>query len=260
VTSGHSTEPSPDPSEDWPDPLGAEYELRLTKRALEDLGADGCAAGDLNQIVRATTYPDIVEKFRKQRTEDPGGTESSLSKVHRNDIFKLDGRDGQRAVTWHDTAHGVVWMLGFTPKHDYKLFEQRAACAETRGLGGTTQLMPSVEDYEGLIEERADREADRVLDALAALVRRAVDAPGATVRGELAGIVRAEAHVVVADASTRLHLRFRTPPIRRGVLDGGFEWWLPAMVHGVVAETIRREDFPGAAVRGALIVAADLDP
>lgn len=117
----------------------------------------------------ASSYGDIVAKFAKMRSLNPHGTEAPLSKVHRGDIYKLDGRDGQRAVTWHDTAQAVVWLLGFTAEHDYDLFVTRAQTAETRGLGGPSQLMPAEQDYLDLFDERgAEWRRNQVLAALTA--------------------------------------------------------------------------------------------
>jgi hypothetical protein len=84
-------------AEEWLDPLAGEYELRVTRQCRKDLGASKCeAAGDLDEIASISQYPDIAEKFRSQRALDPSGTEAPLSRVHRDDIFKLDGRDGAR--------------------------------------------------------------------------------------------------------------------------------------------------------------------
>ena len=155
----------------WGNPLGGEYELRVTRRALEDLGAGGCFAGELDDIAASSPYADIVTKFVKMRTVNPSGTEAPLSRVHRNDIFKLDGRDGQRAVTWHDRENGVVWLLAFTPHHDFNVFVRRSSTPNTVGLGGVNQLMPSVDDYQDLADDRGiDWEVEQVEAGLNALV------------------------------------------------------------------------------------------
>ena len=241
---------------EWPDPLAEEYELRLTRRALEDLGASDCYGSELLEIQATTAYPDIVGKFIKMRSLDPGGTESPLSKVHRSDIYKLDGRDGQRAVTWHDAAHGVVWMLGFTAEHDYDLFVDRAARPEKRGLGGHSQLLPSNQDYEDLFEERAENHLDRLVEALARLVQDAEQDLDQVHRGLLEAVVRTEAVVVPEGSRRRLHLRFRMPPLREGALPTHFEYTLIAMLPDVAAETIERAEFPGSEVRGAVLISA----
>ena len=242
---------------EWPDPLDGEYELRLTLRALEDLGAKACGAADLDGVAAVTGYPDIVEKFAKVRALDPRGTEAPLSKVHRADIYKLDGRDGQRAVTWHDTAHAVVWLLGFTPEHDYNLFVSRAGTAETRGAGGDNQLMPSTQDYLDLADERGGHQRlDRVIDGLLALVERARTSPEEVARGTLAHAVRAEAAISSSPDGPRLSLRFRMPPIEAGLLPSGFEYEFIVMLPEVLEDSVDYSPFPGVAVHGAITVSA----
>ena len=44
--------------DDWPDPLDGDYELRVTRRALDDLGAAGCFAAEHDydmMVTRAAT-------------------------------------------------------------------------------------------------------------------------------------------------------------------------------------------------------------
>lgn len=230
----------------------------MTRRALEDLGASDCSASDLRAVARVSPHGEIVDKFAKMRTAHPTGTEAPLSKVHRGDVYKLDGRDGQRAVTWHDATHGVVWFLAFTPNHNYDLFVSRAARPEKRGLGGSNQLMPSVQDYEDLSDERSTRDFTQVANALEMLVAQAREEPDTTVRGQLAKVIRAEAHVVTNGDARRLHLRFRMPPLVRGILFTGFEYTLIAALDGVIPETIGREPFPAGTEHGATLICADL--
>lgn len=54
----------------------------------------------------------------------------------RPDIISLHTAAGGRAATWYDPDNAVVWLLGFTPEHDYTVFEQRAAA----GTRSTTCL------------------------------------------------------------------------------------------------------------------------
>lgn len=246
-------------SEDWPDPLAEEYELRVTRHARDDLRVSDHGAADLLQMQRASPWGHIVEKFASLRSRDPGGTEAPLSKVHRGDIFKLDGRGGERAVTWHDTKRGAVWFLAFTAEHDYDLMVRRAATPNTRGLGSPNQLMPSVEDYEELDDDRGDTwTLQRAIEALQALVEDARAHAGVIRRGFLAGVVRAEALVVITGTSQRLHLRFHVPPVRVGVLPSGFDWVLPASLKVVDGATLTQTPFPSGLLPGTVAIACDL--
>ncbi len=208
-----------------------------------------------------STYPDIVGKFVKMRTLDPNGTEDPFSKVHRNDIYKLDGRDGQRALTWHDQGHGVVWMLGFTANHDLTALEDRANRAETREQGGTNQLMPSVADYSDLADDRRNADTYEKLEgAIAALYRKALDRPGEAVRGTLASAVRCEILVDTGDPVT-VHARFRMPPVLAGAWQPAYAYSLAGSLPGADPATIEVEPMPPGVppARGAvsLIILAD---
>lgn len=247
-------------SQDWPDPLSGEYELRVTRQALEDLKARGCSAADLDAIAAASPYKDIVAKFRKARSVDPAGTEAPLSGVHRGDIFKLDGRAGLRAATWHDTEHAVVWLLAVSAEHDFKMLVTRATTGSRKGGGGTNQLMPSFDDYASLDDERgSDWTLEQIETGLAVLVRQARQSPGQRVFAELAATVHVEAVVEAAAAGPdRLHLRFRVPPLKSGVLPSGFNWYLPATLEDVAAATLTLSPFPGEPAPGSLTMSADL--
>jgi hypothetical protein len=241
---------------DWVDPLEDEYELRVTRQAREDLRVAGLAASDLAGMAKSSAWGHLIDKFAELRSRDPAGTEAPLSKVHRGDIFKLDGRDGARAVTWHDTAHGVVWLLAFTPEHDFEMMVRRAATPSPHG--GASQLLPSVLDYEELADERGDAWAlQRAVEALQRLVADACEHPGVTRRASLAGVVRAEA-LVEPGTPRRLHLRFRVPPIQSGVLPSGFQWVLPATLVEVDVNTLTPQPFPGAPLTSTLTISCEL--
>jgi hypothetical protein len=242
--------------EDWVDPLEDEYELRVTRQAREDLRVADHSAADLAGMAKASPWGHLTDKFAELRSRDPAGTEAPLSKVHRGDIFKLDGRDGARAVTWHDTSHGVVWLLAFTPEHDFEMMVRRAASPSPRG--GASQLLPSVQDYEELAAERGDAWAlQRAGEALQRLLADACAHAGVIRRASLAGVVRAEA-LVEPGAPRRLHLRFRVPPIQSGVLPSGFHWVLPATLTDVDANTLTQQPFPGAPLINTLTISCEL--
>ena len=221
--------------EGWPDPLADAYELRVTARARADLRASECAGNDLDGINKATPWPDIVEHFRGRRSEDPGGTEAPISKLRRNDVFSVHAAAGRRGATWHDRAHGVVWLLAFTRDHSYKLFERRAANGE---------LLPAAEDYEELRDQRDEQPLERVIEALNALVAQARGARGVRVNGQLAETVNVEALVDGSRRPHRLHLRFRVPPLRASVLGSHFEWTLGGAVDGVDPTSMDNGGFP----------------
>ena len=89
-------------AEDWPNPLEGTYELRVTWRARQDLGATGCASEDLDAIAAATPYSDLVTHFRERRTDSPQGTEAPIGKLHRGDVYAVHAQGARRGATWYD--------------------------------------------------------------------------------------------------------------------------------------------------------------
>lgn len=87
-------------------------------------------------------------------------------------------------------------MLGFTPEHDYALFEERAAAG---------QLLPDEDDEVQLELEREQRDFEvRVRPGVLELVRRAVAAPGVPHRGTVGGILQLELSALVVRSEDAL--------------------------------------------------------
>ena len=163
--------PVPDPSTFW--------ELRFTARALDDLKAPKAEPGDMPAVRTATTWSGIVDEFTTQRSLSPHSTQGTLHSVGRGDIAALHGGAGGRACTWFDANDGVCWLLGFTPAHNYDLFETRA---------GYGELMPSEDDEVALELARENREFDtRVRPGAETLARQAMAEPGTCKRGTTGG-------------------------------------------------------------------------
>jgi hypothetical protein len=106
----------------------------------------------------------------------------------------------------------VCWFLGFTPEHDYTLFEERAAIGE---------LLPSERDEQLLEIEREELDFDlRVGPGLRRLVRDAIEVPGENVRGTVGNLVKLEITATVetieADALVDLTLIVRVPSLEKG--------------------------------------------
>jgi hypothetical protein len=167
------------------------WELRLTCHALVDLGADAArdTPGDIPAVRHLTTYSRVVEDFLVKRNDRPDAPGDPLHSVGRPDIISLHSAAGGRSVTWHDPDNAVVWFLGFSPEHDYSLFEQRAA---------TGDLLPD-EDDEVLLEvERQERDfLTRVRPGLRELLDRTVATPAIPQRGTIGGILKLEVSAIV---------------------------------------------------------------
>lgn len=180
-------------------PIGDDpWELRFTRRALADLGADAArdAPGDIATVRRSTTYSRVVDDFVGKRKDRPDAPGDPLHSAGRPDIISLHSASGGRAATWHDPDNAVVWFVGFTPEHDYTVFEQRAA---------TGVLLPD-EDDEILLElEREQRDFEqRFRPGVTALVGQAAASPGVPQRGTVGGLLRLELSAVVVPAGGAL--------------------------------------------------------
>ena len=218
---------------DWPDPMVGQYELRVTHRARADLGAKACPARELTQIEHATKWPAIVKKFGKQRALDPNGTEDPLHSMDCPDVYGLHGPDGQRAATWYDQTHQVVWLLGFTPEHDYTLLEERAV---------NDELLPDAHDYQELFDDRdAPVSLADVIMGAVKLAEVAMAEPGALAYGTAGGVLKMEARVV----GGKLHVRLVMPPLTAGVLTDGFVWAIAGAIAGVELDSFEMTTFPG---------------
>lgn len=198
--------------DDYP-PIDGGYQLRFTRRALDDLGCSAIvAAGSIDDVRRSTAHKAIVDKFATQRSVEPTGTEDPMHSVGRPDIYSLHGPAGGRACTWYDSDAAVCWFLGFTPQHDYILFETRAA---------NDELLPSLDDEVTLEIELEELDFDhRVTPDLRQLVARAERSPNHPQRATVGALLRldvcVELLVVEDDAISDLTISVRLPPMVDG--------------------------------------------
>lgn len=188
----------------------ADYELRFTRRALDDLGCPAdIGPGDLDAVEASTQYRDIVRSFRDQRSASPTGTGGSMRGVGRRDVHALHGPVGQRACTWFDEESKVCWFLGWVPQHDYAEFETRAA---------NDELLPSLHDETVLEVERETLDFTfRVGPGLRRMLAEALDTPGTSILrtvGDLLQLdVTVEAIVVDGDRIADVYITTRVPPL-----------------------------------------------
>jgi hypothetical protein len=134
-------------------------QLRLTRRALEDLDLD-IAAHCRFPAKRYEHEHEVVQAFVDMRGQDPNGQERTLLPV----------------------TTAVVWNL-----HESGSRDDAYAVLKDRDVAGT--LMPCENDYLDL-EATADENLSfvtRVADEAPALVARAREQPGTEVRGVIAG-------------------------------------------------------------------------
>ena len=159
-------------------------QFRLTRRALEDLGL----SVDDHAGQPATAFQDahdVVRAFVDRRTQDPRGQEWTNLPVTSAPVYNLHyGR--YRGLTWHDENSDVVWLLG-VGWHEAGSLDDAYEVLKARDEAGT--LMPNEQDYLDLEMSLADAAlfVVRVSEQAPALVAAARQAPGAEVRGVIAG-------------------------------------------------------------------------
>jgi hypothetical protein len=158
-------------------------QLRLTRRALEDLGLDVAARCRL----LATSYADaheVVRAFVDIRSQDPDGQERTVLPVTKAPVWNLHhGR--HRGLTWYDQDADVVWLLGIG-WHESGSRDDAYAVLKDRDVAGT--LMPTEADYldlEASPEENLSFVA-HVAEEAPALVAQAREQPGTEVRAVIA--------------------------------------------------------------------------
>jgi hypothetical protein len=195
----------------------APFEFRFTTRALEDLACSRrLSRSDLDSVIANSPYGWIARLFRSKYQESPRGTGLPIANVGRPDIIALHGPEHGRAVTWFDSDNDVCWFLAFSPEHDYKLFEDRAA---------KDGLLPSHDDLTILILERRTANFDRLFGPpIAEMLKAAVSDPGVPLRRTVRSQLQIELTVieVVIDGSTlrEIFLTVRVPPLTEFRPDG----------------------------------------
>lgn len=158
-------------------------QLRLTRRALEDLGLS------VDEFSRqpATDYQGahaVVRAFGERRVQDPKGQDWTNLPATAGRVLNLHhGR--YRGLTWHDEDSDVVWLLG-VGWHESGSARDAYVVLKARDESGT--LMPEEQDYLDLemsLEETQSFVA-QVSPQAPSLVAQARSLPGHEVRGTIA--------------------------------------------------------------------------
>lgn len=191
--------------------MSREYDLRVTRQALEDVGLKS-EAGPAFDVEASQRKHDILEAFVSKRDNSPVGQEPTLG--IKASVYNLHGPNPWRGVTWYDEDNSVCWLLGVSP-HDYRLFVQRAK-------DGT--LLPSEDDYADLMLARdpsaLDDSLEHFIEVLTAdaceLLARAEAEPNTEVNAVLAGTLTTALFTEVVALEepdcADVYVAFRMPP------------------------------------------------
>ncbi len=159
-------------------------QLRLTRRALEDLGL----AIDAYAKRPATDFMDdhpVVRACVERWSQSPTGQELTKLPVTNAPAYNLhQGR--YRGLTWHDEDSDVVWLLG-VGWHESGSIDDAYSVLKSRDVTGG--LMPDEQDYLDLELSRDETRTfvAQVAEEAPILVARARATPGQEVRRVIAG-------------------------------------------------------------------------
>lgn len=225
-------------------------QLRVTRRALEDLGLpiEDFAGRSATDFADAH---DVVRGFVERRQQSPIGKEWTNLPVSSTRSYNLHfGR--HRGLTWHDEDADVVWLLG-VGWHELGSIDDAYAVLKARDVAGT--LMPEEQDYLDLelsLEEARSFVA-RVSRDAPALLEQARQAPGTEIRGVIAGRlgVGVVVEVVVIpgedESLEEIWVGFALPPIEGNTeLPSQPEWIMTVLAAMVpVSVSVEALDFGG---------------
>jgi hypothetical protein len=130
------------------------WELRVTKRCLEDdLNADDDAPFD------SILGLHVVKAFVKDRQEVTYGTRQVSPIECRPEVWVLAQGDRHRGATIYDPEQEIVWLIAYGKHESGSPKDFFPYC---KGLAKTGTLLPTEEDYEGLLADRGSHFAEAV--------------------------------------------------------------------------------------------------
>lgn len=172
--------------------LCSDYELRVTRRCCEqDLGCP-----QLDPFVNRASH-EIIRAFINRRRDSPDNTRQVAPLTTGRTVYRLAYGERHRGATWHDEAHGVVWLLAYAV-HEFK--GEGDAFPYFKELDARDRLLPTSEDYEDLFRARAARLAQAVPAECTDLLSSAREALGTEICGVVANHIRVSCSVAAIDS------------------------------------------------------------
>jgi len=220
-------------------------QLRLTRRALEDLGLP--VAVHAHQP--ATDYSDahdVVRVFVERRSQDPKGQEWTDLPSTAAPVYNVHhGR--YRGLTWHDEDSDVVWLLG-VGWHESGSADDAYEVLKSRDAAGT--LMPDEDDYLDLelSLEEARSFVNQVAEQAPALIGRARAAIGQEQQSVIAGRLTVNVFVETAinegedESLEEVWVSFEMPPLPGDCALPQHPEWILVVVAAMVPEATRLDD------------------
>jgi hypothetical protein len=142
-------------------------ELRLTRRALADLGLDDKALAGRRADELVDRHP-MIAAFVERRSQNPEGQETIQLPESRAIVYSLHaGR--WRGLTWWEPDLGFCWLLG---AGYHRSGERSDAYAVLKRRDETDDLFPVEQDYLHLEPDPANFVVALARDAPASWLRR----------------------------------------------------------------------------------------
>ena len=140
---------------------------------------------------------EIIRAFINRRKDSPDNTRQVTPLSTGRPVYRLAYGDRHRGATWHDEAHGVVWLLAYA-RHEFK--GEGDAFRYFKDLDSNHHLLPTAQDYEDLFHAQASRLAHAVPAECTELLSSARATPGSEVNGVIASQVHLSCCVEVSDS------------------------------------------------------------
>lgn len=157
---------------------GPRWDLRLTQRCLtEDLRQPATAPADAGAHV--DRHP-LIRAFVKERGQTTHGPDPLKCAWEVGAPVFTIHHGTSRGATWHHEEVNVVWLLGIADAHDYD---------HLCDLAEDELLMPTAEDVDRLLADRAPSFAEALTEDVPALIEMARANAGHIVEGLVADTV-----------------------------------------------------------------------
>ena len=174
------------------------WELRITARCLED---------DLNAGADANFEDVSGLKIVRERTDHTeGGRQVTPLKCGRP-VWVVAHQNDHRGATWYDADEEVVWLLAYR-RHRSGSGDDFFPYVKDE-LDEHNELLPTAEDYKGLILERDNRFVEAVRIEAPMILQEARQEPGTEHRYMLGGDLDTGISIEVADDLEAITIAFR---------------------------------------------------
>lgn len=179
--------------------LCAEWELRITRRCLEeDLGRSPDATFDDLLGV------EIVKAFVARRRDRHDNTREVTPLTSGKTVWRLSRGHDHRGATWYDPDEKVVWLLAYGR---HRSGEPEDAFPHFKQLDSEGRLLPTLDDYIGLENDRGRRFVEHVTRVIPGLLEQARDQPDVEQSTSIGGSAELGVAMEIVETLEEVYLR-----------------------------------------------------